>query len=334
MKPASGPQRQRGVALIIALVLMALATILAVKIGFGGFVERKRTTTMLAAEQAFQFAMGAEALAADVLQRQSQSSAQVDTLADPWAQPPQPIPLRPPNDPEGEPMGTLEGYLEDESGKFNINTLLRLGQDGKPDPVPLAQFTALLKDLELDPKWAAKAVDWIDNDSAETFPDGAEDSVYTSQDPPYLTGNWSMMSTTELMSMPGFGADNYQKLAPYITALPTTVTHINVCTAPGHVLDMLTGLNEYRSNPPALIAGRKTGCFPDPSVLTNSLSPLQANNIKNFLYKNSDYFRLTTRVTLGSTEFTLYSLLSRNSGASGGGGGSRLTPILRSFGTK
>jgi hypothetical protein len=40
----------------------------------------------------------------------------------------------------------------------------------------------------------------------------------------------------------------------------------------------------------------------------------------------SDYFRLTTHVTLGTTEFTLYSLLLR-------GGGGRVTPLLRSFGT-
>lgn len=334
MKHTATRRRQRGVALIIALVLMALATILAVKIGFGGFIERKRTTTMLAAEQAFQFAMGAEALAADVLTRQPQTSASQVTLADAWAQAPQPIPLRPPNDPEGEPMGTLEGHLEDETGRFNINTLLRVDSTGKPDPVPLEQFQALLESLDIDRKWAPKALDWIDNDSAETFPDGAEDSVYTSQDPPYLTGNWGMMSTTELMSLPGFGAENYQKLAPYITALPTTETHINVCTAPGFVLDMLTGLNEYRSNPPALISGRKAGCFPTPAVLTASVSLTLATKITPFLSTNSDYFRLTTLVTLGSTEFTLYSLLSRGSSTGGGGAGGRFTPILRSFGTK
>ena len=40
----------------------------------------------------------------------------------------------------------------------------------------------------------------------------------------------------------------------------------------------------------------------------------------------SQYFRLTTRVTLGTTEFTLYSLLKR-------GDGGKVTPLLRSFGT-
>jgi type II secretory pathway component PulK len=38
----------------------------------------------------------------------------------------------------------------------------------------------------------------------------------------------------------------------------------------------------------------------------------------------SQYFQLTTRVMLGTTEFTLYSLLYR---------GTKVAPILRSFGT-
>ena len=44
--------------------------------------------------------------------------------------------------------------------------------------------------------------------------------IYTSQKPPYRTGNWPMMSPSELMNLPGFGADRYRKIAPYVTALP------------------------------------------------------------------------------------------------------------------
>ena len=47
----------------------------------------------------------------------------------------------------------------------------------------------------------------------------------------------------------------------------------------------------------------------------------------NVMVDKSTFFRLTTRVTLGTTEFTLYSLLQR--GATGG----KITPLLRSFGT-
>src|ERR1700690_2400730 len=59
-------QDERGVALIIALVLVALAAILATKLTFDGWLERRRASGVMAAEQAFEFGMGAEALAADV----------------------------------------------------------------------------------------------------------------------------------------------------------------------------------------------------------------------------------------------------------------------------
>jgi general secretion pathway protein K len=316
-------QRQRGVALIIALVLMALATILAVKIGFGGYVERKRTASMLAAEQAYQFAMGAEALAAGVL---AEDEPRSDNPAEPWAQAPQPIPLRPPNDPEGEPLGTLEGFLEDQSGRFNINNLLKNGTDQKPDPANMNLFKKILIAAGLEEKWAEMIRDWIDEDSELSFPDGAEDAVYNSQTPPYRTGNYPLLSTSELLNLPGFGAERFQKLAPYITALPV-FTQINTCTAPGLILDALTNSREFTVDPQFLPKNRKSGCFPDNNTLANRFvsGSQQQKDLKDLLTEKSDYFRLTTIVTLGSTEFTLYSLLYRNS--------KRVTPILRSFGT-
>src|SRR5882762_9149854 len=115
-------KKQRGVALIIALILVALATILASKLTFDGFLERKRSIGVLAAEQALHFGMGAEALAADVLVQDAQNSQQT-TLIGPWAQPTQPLPITPQDDPEGEPIGTLQGELEDMQGRFNLNNL-------------------------------------------------------------------------------------------------------------------------------------------------------------------------------------------------------------------
>jgi len=80
-----GPNRrqQQGVALLIALVLVALATILATKLTFDGYIERRRAVGILAAEQAIQFGLGAEALAADALSQTAQSGGQPFTLAQP-----------------------------------------------------------------------------------------------------------------------------------------------------------------------------------------------------------------------------------------------------------
>jgi general secretion pathway protein K len=326
-------KRQRGVALIIALILVALATILATKLTFDGFIERRRAIGVLAAEQALQFGMGAEALAADVLAQDLQNSAQLTTLSAPWAQPTQPLPITPQDNPEGEPIGTLQGQLEDMQGRFNLNNLGRVTQGTGPqgtagaitqDPEALAQFQRLLVLVGLEPKWAGMARDWIDADDLPTSPDGAEDQIYTSQTPPYRTGNWPMMSPTELMNLPGFGADRYRKIAPYVTALPTATASINICTAPAPVLESLAAnMGEY--TPQVLADGRKSGCFPEMNAFTNVLGK-SAANLRGRYDTKSQYFRLTTRVTLGTTEFTLYSLLKR-------GDGGKITPLLRSFGT-
>jgi general secretion pathway protein K len=326
-----GPNRrqQQGVALLIALVLVALATILATKLTFDGYIERRRAVGILAAEQAIQFGLGAEALAADALSQTAQSGGQQFTLSQPWAQPTVPMPITPQDNPEGEPIGTIQGQLEDMQGRFNLNNLARIGQDGKTeDPQPLEQFQRLLTSVGINPKFAMMARDWIDADSVPGDPDGAEDAVYTMQTPPYLTGNWPMTSPTELMALPGFGPDQYRLIAPYVTALPTALASINICTAPAAVLMSLApNLNgEYTDQ--VLTSGRKaSGCFPDLASFRNLLGGTAAAALNGRFGATSSYFRLTTHVTLGTSEFTLYSLLLL------GRGGSKVTPLLRSFGT-
>jgi general secretion pathway protein K len=325
-------RRQRGVALIIALVLVALATILATKMTFAGFLERRRAIGVMAVEQAMQFGLGAEALAADALAQDAQTSGQQTTLAGPWAQPTSPLPITPSDDPEGEPIGTMQGQLDDMQGLFNLNNLARVVagaaqvQQPTQDPQPLEQFQRLLILVGLEPKWAAIARDWIDPDDIPGTPDGAEDQVYTSQMPPYRTGNWPMMSPTELMNLPGFGADRYRKIAPYVTALPSSTVPINICTAPAVVLESLAENLNGEYTPEVLASERRNGCFPDLNAFRAIVGPKNLAAINGRYGQTSQYFRLTTHVTLGTTEFTLYSLLLR-------GNGGKVTPLLRSFGT-
>ena len=346
--PFYGPTRQRGVALIIALILVALATILATKLSFDGWLERRRTIGIIATEQAYLFGTGAEALAAEALNAIGQTgatsptgssattaapivpgqSAQQVNLTQPWAQPTQPLPITSPDDPEAEPIGILQAAIQDMQGRFNLNNLAHMTQvNGQwvEDPVPLAQFQRLLASVGLEPKWAGIARDWIDPDDQAGQPDGAEDSVYTMQNPPYRTGNWPMMSPAELMNLPGFGADRYRKIAPYVTALPSATVKINVCTAPAVVIESLADSLSGEYTDEVLANGRKSGCFPDVATLTAVLGKNAGQTASQFA-DTSQYFRLTTRVTLGTTECTLYSLLWR-------GTGGKVTPLLRSFGT-
>ncbi len=92
----------------------------------------------------------------------------------------------------------------------------------------------------------------------------------------------------------------------------------------------MEGLSGEWSNSPAVLTnGRKSGCFPDVQTFTNVATsfagPKAMASIGNPIGTQSAYFQLTTRVMLGTTEFTLYSLLFR--------GSTKVTPLLRSFET-
>jgi general secretion pathway protein K len=305
---------QRGVALITAVLMVALATMLAVDVAFRGFMDQRRVGTILALDQSFEIALGAEAWAADFLKKDLQDS-QTDHLGEIWARPLPPLPIE---------DGTVEGRLEDLQGRFNINNLVK--EDGATNPEAVKQLERILAVLEIEPAWASAMADWVDADTQPNFPDGAEDSVYTSQDPPHLAANMPVTRVSELMVLPGFGAERYARVRPYLAALPVG-TKLNVCTAPGIVLDALSdGSREFGLNPQDLANRRKDACFPTLDDLRGALGDATFNELRNSLTESSSYFRATVWVTIGTTQFTLYSLLAR------GAGGVR--PALRSFGSE
>jgi general secretion pathway protein K len=315
-----GPQlasrrAQRGVALITAVLMVALATILAVNVAFRGMLDQRRAATIFASDQAFQIALGAEAWAADFL-RQDKQETQTDHLGENWARPLPPLPV------DG---GSVAGRLEDMQGRFNLNNLLF--PDGTVNAEAVKQLERILATLDIEPGWATAMADWIDADTNPGFPDGAEDSVYTGQQPPYLAANMPITRASEIMALPEFGAERYAKLKPFVTALPVG-TPLNVCTASGVVLDSLSeNAREFGLNPDDLANRRKDACFPTLEDLKGSLGAAPFDKLKNSLTESSGFFRATVWVTIGTTDFTLYSLLARGDGGS-------VRPYLRSFGTE
>jgi general secretion pathway protein K len=308
-------KRQRGVALITAVLMVALATILAVNVIYRGMLDQRRAGTLFALDQAFEVALGAEAWAADVLQRDQQQS-QGDNYAENWAKPLPPLPV------EG---GTVSGRLTDLQGRFNLNSLVFA--DGTTNPDAVQRLARILVSLDLEPGWASTMADWIDEDTQPGFPDGAEDTVYTGQNPPYLAANMPITRASELLSMPGFGPERYAKLKPFVTALPVG-TALNVCTAPGIVLDALSeNVREFGLNPEDLAKRREAGCFPTLNDLRGALGDADYNKVKDSISESSNYFGATVWVTIGTTDFTLYSLLVR-------GQGGLVRPQLRSIGTE
>jgi hypothetical protein len=96
-------------------------------------------------------------------------------------------------------------------GRFNLNNLRK--SDGTTNEAAVEQLGRILQMLEIEPSWAAAIADWVDVDGEAGFPDGAEDSVYTSLTPPHRAANMTITRASELMVLNGFGAERYAKLA-------------------------------------------------------------------------------------------------------------------------
>lgn len=327
MNPHRPPRRQRGVALIMAMLIFALAAMLAASVSFKGYLGQRRTGNALAMDQGFEVALGGEAWAADALRRDKQQSSKTDDFTEEWATPIPPIPL---DDGQGQSYGEFEGQLEDMQGRFNLNSLVTLeGGQLKVDPLAVARFERLLELLEMEPKWANIIADWIDSDIQPQFPDGAEDPTYTGLTPPYRTANMPLTRASELLSIAGFGLERYRKLEPFVTALPIG-TPINVCTASVELLDALVaGRRQFTMARDNTVETRKQRCFPNKQDYESGLSATEKQELVTgkVIDQTSSYFRATIWVTIGTTEYTLYSLLYRS------GNNGLVRPILRSHGT-
>ena len=314
--------RQRGVALIVAVLIAALAAMLAASVSFKGYLDQRRSGNAFALDQGFEVALGGEAWAADSLRRDKQQSSKTDDFTEEWATPIPPIPID---------NGQFEGQMEDMQGRFNLNSLVTLeGGQLKFDQPAIDRFERLLELLELETKWARIIADWIDSDIQPNFPDGAEDPTYTGLSPPYRTANMPLTRASELLAITGFGLERYRKLEPFVTALPIG-TSINLCTASPELLDALVaGRRQFTLARETTMETRKERCFPTVDDYKNGgLTVEQTQELVQgkVVDQTSSYFRSTIWVTIGTTQFTLYSLLYRS------GNNGLVRPILRSHGT-
>lgn len=218
--------RQRGVALLMALLVVALASAAAVALIDQGHLQLRRTTNLIFGDQADRLARGGVGWAQTVLQRDAKNT-DYDASTEQWA-----IEL-PPTPVEG---GEVWGHIEDRQGRFNLNNLVNA--DGQPNERAVQRFQRLLQAVEADPTLVQGVVDWIDPDIDPQLPNGAEDTYYLGLDEPYRCPNRRMIDASELRLVKGFDAALYKALKGAITALPE-VTDINVNTAPPLVLRAL-----------------------------------------------------------------------------------------------
>ncbi|MEO1576992.1 MAG: type II secretion system minor pseudopilin GspK, partial [Pseudomonadota bacterium] len=174
---------------LAAMFLLVIATTLASNLLWNSHVDVRRTASMLALDQGFQYALGGEAWAAEIL-NQDRRDSEIDSLEELWAATPPAFPI------DG---GQIVGQIEDMQSRFNLNNLI--GPSGERDELWYPVFQRLLESLNMDVQIADQVVDWLDPDQDVSFPTGAEDDVYTGATPAYRTANIFITHPSELLAI-------------------------------------------------------------------------------------------------------------------------------------
>ena len=213
---------QNGVALVLVLLIVAMATTIAAFMAQQqGFWQREmengrdRAQARRIAEAGIDWA---RAVLAD-----DASVNQYDGPREMWAMQLPAIPV------EG---GEVQGTIVDQQGLYNLNNLVSNGVVSTPD---LARFQRLLASLGLPPELGNALADWMDADSV-TMANGAEDEYYMNLDKPYRCANRPLSDIGELVRIRGFDTATIQRLQPFVSVLPESNTAVNVNFAPPEVL--------------------------------------------------------------------------------------------------
>lgn len=296
-------QRQRGIALLTAILVVALAVVASTAILSSANIAVHRTANLNESELAWWYADGIESWMRSVLERDLDDN-QYDSLGDVWARPVDYLPID---------EGFVRGQLVDLQGRYNLNNLAVTDPQAYKHQSEV--FLRLLAGIEGVDAMQAQGLlsairDWIDADSEPGGYEGAEDSEYLGVQPPYRTPNRLMESPSELLAVKGVTRELYQRLRPYVTALPQTNTPINVNTAPEALVYALA--KEPGPNQKRFVEERLKNPAEKVADLTGERSVYGAGDAPNSMFAvASQFFMLRAEVFVGSGRLALYSFYYR-----------------------
>lgn len=285
-------------ALVTVLLVLALATLAATALLSSADIAIHRTTALRDTEEGWWVALGVEAWVLGILKQDAQNSP-YDGLDEAWAQPVDYLPID---------QGHVSGRLVDAQGFFNLNDLAADGQAGQRYRAQFKRLLGLLDTQVAPDELIASIVDWTDADQVASFPQGAEDTVYLSLDPPYRAANRPFTTVSELLAVHGMTPELYRKLATLVTVLPYTGQPINVNTAEPLVLQSLsTQVDADKLQ--QFLARRKE----QPAQAKQEVQDIFGADAAPYDVKSS-FFQIRGAVFVGSSRVGLYSLIYRGKG--------------------
>lgn len=289
-------KRQRGAAVIVAMLIVALAAIAASQFSFRTNIQWRKLENAADLDQARWVLRAAEQWAAAVILDDGLQNS-VDHLGEAWAQD------MPPVEAEGY---RIAGRIADQDGRFNIDNLVR---SGRVDTTQLTIFRRLLANLHLPPELADAVADWLDADDEPISQAGAENGYYRQLPEPVSAANRAIVNLNELLPVRGMNEKLLSQLRPYVTVLPA-FSRVNVNTAAPELLAALSD-NLALEDAYALAAQRDKAYFRNLGDLRNALGNRASLDERQVAF-SSQYFLVTAHARYGRIALGDQALFQRN----------------------
>jgi len=229
-------KKENGVALVLALAVVALLVSLVVDFSYTMMVDLTLAANLRDGEKAFYNARSGIELAKHLLQ---EDDPDYDALDEDWA-----LLAEHPGFLSQDDEGRFKITIEDEAAKFPINKLVTGEKEKKVDPGRSEQLRLLFEVLEFAPELVDPIVDWLDSDSESVG--GAEDAYYQSLPSPYACKNGPLDSLDELLLVKGmtkeilYGTEEKKGLIHFLTLYSDDKGLLNINTASAEVIQSLS----------------------------------------------------------------------------------------------
>lgn len=238
--PTPVARRQQGVAVLLALFIVAIATLIVTDLFWRQFVLYRTIENQQNSSQARLLLHGAQDWARSILQDQTHPG--FDALSDPWAQPLAQTRL----DQLGETapiasQATLEGQITDAQARFNLRNLL--DSTGAINPVQLAILDKLATLLSAPAGTAQLIAGYVAQAYAGGVPAASASLAALATAPgaqvaaalvvPLTNGGRPIppVFPEDLAAVPGIDPTAAQTLAPFVILLDQANTPVNFNTA-------------------------------------------------------------------------------------------------------
>lgn len=327
--------RQRGVAVVTALLLTTLAISIVASLFWQQQVQVRSMENQRLHLQTKWILRGALDWASLVL-RQDAYTSQYTSLDQVWATPLAETRLDQYIERErveGETFdATLSGNIIDATSRYN---LVNLAKDRQKVPEQVEIFRRLLDNLRLDARLANRIADFVaqgqqvgvpvdpnNPNPPNPNPPDPNPPNPTSVLPPVPPANGvpiPLMQVDDLLAVQGVTQEVMAKLRPFLIVLPygTEATKLNVNTVPAELLSAIVpGMSLSQAN--SLVARRKTAAWRTPA----DFSSQAANNqqLDDTWDIKSRWFIVQSRIRLDRAALNAESLIERTPVVSVGGG--------------